>query len=48
MFRECLNISSVDAVLNLVNVKVERKPIEPQPEEKKGDVVDAEVEEKKE
>ena len=48
MFRECLNIASVDAVLNLVNVKVERKPVEQQPEENKGDVVDAEVEEKKE
>ena len=49
MFRECLNIASVDAVLNLVNVKVERKPVEEKPqEENKGDVIDAEVEEKKE
>ena len=48
MFRECLNIASVDAVLNLVNVKVERKPAEQPQEENKGEVVDAEVEEKKE
>ena len=49
MFRECLELASVDAVLNLVNVKVEKKPVEPQPEEKEKDekVVDAEVEEKK-
>ena len=26
MFRECLEIASVDSVLNLVNIKVERKP----------------------
>ena len=48
MFRECLNIASVDAVLNLVNVKVEKKPVEEAPAEAKGDVIDAEVEEKKE
>ena len=48
MFRECLNIASVDAVLNLVNVKVEKKPVEEAPQENKGDVIDAEVEEKKE
>ena len=48
MFRECLNIASVDAVLNLVNVKVEKKPVEEQTEENKGEVIDAEVEEKKE
>ncbi len=45
MFRECLNISSVDAVLNLVNVKVERKPVEEEAQD--GQVVDAEVEQKK-
>lgn len=48
MFRECLNIASVDAVLNLVNVKVEKKPAEEAPAEAKGEVIDAEVEEKKE
>jgi len=48
MFRECLNIASVDAVLNLVNVKVEKKPAEETPIENKGEVIDAEVEEKKE
>lgn len=48
MFRECLNIASVDAVLNLVNVKVEKKPVEEAPAEAKGEVIDAEVEEKKE
>ena len=48
MFRECLNIASVDAVLNLVNVKVEKKPVEEAPEEAKGAVVDVQVEEKKE
>jgi len=48
MFRECLNIASVDAVLNLVNVKVEKKPVEEAPAESNGEVIDAEVEEKKE
>ncbi len=48
MFRECLNIASVDAVLNLVNVKVEKKPVEEAPVEAKGEVIDADVEEKKE
>ena len=49
MFRETLEIASVDAVLNLVNVKVEKKPVEEAPaEENKGNVIDAEVEEKKE
>ena len=48
MFRECLDIASVDAVLNLVNVKIERKDPEQQPEENKENVVDAEVEPKKE
>ena len=48
MFRECLELASVDAVLNLVNVVV--KPNEPQ--EEKKDVIDnkeepAKVEEKK-
>ena len=34
MFRECLEIASVDAVLNLMNVKIEPKPVEePQPEQ---------------
>ncbi len=28
MFKECLNLASVDAVLNLMNVKVEAKPVE--------------------
>ena len=48
MFRECLELASVDAVLNLVNVTV--KP-NPPVEEKKPDVIDNEepkkVEEKK-
>ncbi len=35
MFRETLNLSSVDAVLNLVNVKIERKPEEVKPDENK-------------
>ena len=48
MFRECLNIASVDAVLNLVNVKVEKKPVEEAPAEANGEVIDADVEEKKE
>ena len=48
MFRECLEIASVDAVLNLVNVKVEKKVKEEEPAENKGEVIDAEVEEKKE
>ena len=48
MFRECLNIASVDAVLNLVNVKVEKKPVEEASAESNGEVIDAEVEEKKE
>ena len=28
MFRECLELASVDAVLNLVNVKIEKQPAE--------------------
>ena len=49
MFRECLDIASVDAVLNLVNVKIERKVQEPQPNpEEEGKVVDAQAEPKKE
>ena len=48
MFRECLDIASVDAVLNLVNVKIERKSPEQNPEENKENVVDAEAEPKKE
>ena len=48
MFRECLDIASVDAVLNLVNVKVEKKVKEEQPEATdESKVVDAEVEDKK-
>ena len=47
MFRECLNIASVDAVLNLVNVKVEKKPAEEAQSENKDDVIDVKVEEKK-
>ncbi|MCQ2802670.1 MAG: preprotein translocase subunit SecA [Bacilli bacterium] len=48
MFRECLDLASVDAVLNLVNVKVEIKKPEEQEEAKDdSNVVDAEVEEKK-
>ena len=45
MFRECLDIASVDAVLNLVNVKIERKEPAPQEEQKPADnnVVDAEA-----
>ncbi|MCD8209575.1 MAG: preprotein translocase subunit SecA [Coprobacillus sp.] len=31
LFNDCLNLSSVDAVLNLVNVKVEKKPVETAP-----------------
>ena len=49
MFRECLDLASVDAVLNLVNVKIEKKPVEPTPAEeskKEENVIDAEVEEK--
>ena len=34
MFKETLNLASVDAVLNLMNVKIEPKPVEePQPEQ---------------
>ena len=28
MFKECLELASVDAVLNLMNVKVDPKPVE--------------------
>ena len=45
MFRECLEVASVDAVLNLVNIKVEKR--QPQPE-KQPEVVDVPVDEKKE
>ena len=31
MFRECLDVASVDAVLNLVNIKITPKPAEPAP-----------------
>ena len=47
MFRECLDIASVDAVLNLLNVKIEKKEPEPvKPED--STVIDVEPEEKKE
>ena len=51
MFKECLNLASVDAVLNLMNVKVDPKPVEePTPAEQpaeapKGEAVDAEKKE---
>ena len=48
MFRECLDIASVDAVLNLVNVKIERRTPEQNPDENQENVVDAEAEPKKE
>ena len=31
MFKECLDVASVDAVLNLVNIKITPKPAEPAP-----------------
>ncbi len=48
MFRECLELASVDAVLNLVNIKPQRRvvaepapapeaPVENKPEEKPAD-----------
>ena len=38
MFRECLEIASVDAVLNLVNIKPQRRVVEePQPQEAPAD-----------
>ena len=43
MFRECLDVASVDAVLNLVNVKIERKPVEQPEQPAEGQVVDAEA-----
>ena len=46
MFRECLDVASVDAVLNLLNVKIEKKPVEEAPKE--TTVVDAQAEPKKE
>ncbi len=37
MFRECLDLASVDAVLNLLNVKLERKPaVEETPKEEES------------
>ena len=51
MFRECLDIASVDAVLNLVNVKIEKKEPEPEAEGSTVDpnnVIDVKVEDKKE
>ena len=53
MFKECLNLASVDAVLNLMNVKVDPKPAEePAPAEQpaeapQGEAVDAEKKEDK-
>ena len=51
MFRETLELSGVDAVLNMVNVKVEKKEPEPEqaPENKPNNdnVIDAQVEDKK-
>jgi hypothetical protein len=32
MFKECLDLASVDAVLNLLNVKVEQRPVEEEKE----------------
>ena len=49
MFRETLDLASVDAVLNLVNVKIEKRPVEEekQPQQtEENKIVDAEVEEK--
>jgi preprotein translocase subunit SecA len=53
MFKECLNLASVDAVLNLMNVKVDPKPVEepapaeqPAPEQK-SEAVDGEKKEDK-
>lgn len=49
MFRECLDIASVDAVLNLVNVKIEKKQPEPEANSstvEESKVVDAEAEKK--
>ena len=46
MFRECLDIASVDAVLNLVNVKIEKKAKE-DVQEDENDVIDVKVEDKK-
>ena len=48
MFREALDIASVDAVLNLVNVKIERKPVEEAPKQDESNVVDVEVKKKEE
>ena len=49
MFREMLDLASVDAVLNLVNVKIERKQPEPQEAEApQGEVVDVEATKKEE
>ena len=44
MFRECLEMASVDAVLNLVNIRPQRRVVEeaPAPAPEQKDVVDAE------
>ena len=50
MFRECLEIASVDSVLNLVNIKIEPRPVEEtkeEPIENKGEVKDASKKEEK-
>ena len=43
LFREMLDISSVDAVLNLVNVKIERRPVEEAPADQQPNAQEAEV-----
>ncbi len=41
MFRECLEMASVDAVLNLVNIRPQRRvTVEAQPEQPAPEVVD--------
>ena len=47
MFKECLDIASVDAVLNLMNVKVDPKPAEEPAPAPQGEPVDAEKKEDK-
>ena len=47
MFRECLELASVDGVLNLVNIHPQRR-VQPQPEEQPAEQsVEAPAEEKK-
>ena len=47
MFKECLDIASVDAVLNLMNVKVDPKPAEEPATAPQGEPADAEKKEDK-